>query len=151
MIRLVAVVTLLFLPVAVNADGDIYQRMERYFSDFNDGVNAETLVERYFSEKVLVLSQAGVNLYETKDATSTWLGSVLEAIHKEGWLKSIRREHSICMIGVSGAIYTVTYDRMFSDGREVPGSSVYTLKKSDDWRVVGLTVTSSSLGMECPK
>ena len=148
--RSIVVAALLFVSVAVNADDEIYQRMERYFSDFNEGANADTLVQRYFGERVLVLSQAGVNFYESNKETSKWLGSVLEAIHKDGWLKSIRNDHSICMIGERGAVYTLTYDRIFSDGREVPGSSVYTLEKGDDWRIVGLIVTSKSLGMECP-
>ena len=134
-----------------SANDEIYEQMGRYFSDFNEGVAANTMVERYFGDEVFALTSSGAHFYKTKDETANWFGTVLAAIRKEGWQKTILRNHSICMISDTAALYTLKFDRIFVDGREVPGSSVYTLQKDDKWRVVAVTVTSANLGMECPE
>ena len=97
--RLILAVLLMLASTAVNADDEIYEQMGRYFSDFNEGVTADTLIEEYFEDEIFVLSPSGTHFYKTRHETANWLGSVLEAIRKEGWLESILRSHSVCMIG----------------------------------------------------
>ena len=96
-----------------------------------------------------MLSPSGVRSNKTSDESANLLNSVLEAIRKDGWLESVLRNRSVCMIGDTAAVYTIKYDRIYSDGRKISGSSVYTLMKGDEWRVVAVTVTSTNLGMEC--
>ncbi len=147
--RAILIVLFSLASCIVNADSEIYNQMESFFTDFNDGVPADAMIERYFANEVFVVSLSGTGFYSTKTETENWFSSVLQSIRRAGWIRSILKDRSLCMIGETTALYGIRYDRIFSNESKVPGSSIYTLEKRDDWRVVAVTVTSNDLKLEC--
>ena len=147
--RVILIVLFSLTSCLVNADDEIYEQMDSFFSDFNHGVPADAITERYFANEVFVLSPSGTDFYSTKAEATNWFGSVLQSIRKAGWVRSVLKDRSLCMIGENTALYGIQYDRVFSNQQEVPGSSIYTLEKRINWRVVAVTVTGTDLKLEC--
>jgi hypothetical protein len=149
--RAILIVLLSLASGVVSADDEIYEQMDSFFTDFNTSVAVDEMIGRYFSNEVFVVSPSGTDFYSSKDETAKWFGSVLQSIREAGWKRSILKDRALCMIGETSALYGIRYDRVFSNEREVPGSSIYTLEKSNEWRVVAVTVTSADLKLECPE
>jgi len=127
---------------------DIGTTFGTYLDDFNARRPADALISSYWQPPVSIVTPEEV-LSLSRRQLVRWIGDIQEQIDADGWLRSELVESAVCPLSETSALYSVRFKRFFDDGREMTRTAVYTLLKTDTWRIVTLALADRDTTISC--